>query len=64
MSNPPPSPVNEGRETSSDYDVHTIQHVNVTTPEKITPTDSIEPTGSRIVYDDVLDMNCDDMELF
>lgn len=61
MSNPPPSPVTDcNRENSSDFDSHNIQHVNVTSPEKPQPKEL-----ELVSYDDdILDMHCDDMEMF
>lgn len=61
VSNPPPSPVTDcNRENSSDFDTNDIQHVNVTSPEKLfTKNDS-----AKTYEDDFLDVNCDPMDLF
>lgn len=71
LSNPPPSPVTDcNRENSSDFDTHDIHHLNVTSPEKnITKPTMLVPrsgtSAANIAYqDDILDMNCDDMDLF
>lgn len=70
MSNPPPSPVTDcNRENSSDFDTHDIHHLNVTSPEKIISksTNHVTCSTSRMnntFEDDILDMNCDDMDLF
>ncbi|XP_031617772.1 phosphorylated adapter RNA export protein [Contarinia nasturtii] len=62
LSNPPPSPVTDFNRENSDFDSHPIQHmVNVTSPEK----DFQRSTNAAVTYDDdILSMNCDEMDLF
>jgi len=69
LSNPPPSPVTDcNRENSSDFDTHDIHHLNVTSPEKnILKSTGNVPCSAAVnnaYEDDILDMNCDDMDLF
>lgn len=68
LSNPPPSPVtNSGQENSPDYSAHAINHVNHdSSPEKIVARtlNDLDDESLSAYDDDVLDMNCDDMDLF
>lgn len=68
VSNPPPSPVtNSGQENSPDYSAHAINHVNHdSSPEKIVARtlNDLDDESLSAYDDDVLDMNCDDMDLF